>query len=128
MSGIRDYSFDVDKFDKPLIYKNDKAVKSLLTKLILLNPGTFPSHPNMGVGLVERYQYSTEESKANLKSDIKTQIDKYLPPNFNGAIVEVEYYNKNIYISITIDDRMFQMFYDTNSDKVETIFKRLDDL
>ena len=45
----REYCMSVDNFKRPLVYKNQQAIAVLLTRLILLNPGSDPLHPDMGV-------------------------------------------------------------------------------
>lgn len=119
----------VDEFDNPKIYKNEEAVMVLLTRLILLNPGTIQSHPDMGVGLVKNYRYSVEGSEFELRGAIIENIQKFLP-KFQGASVAVELKDKAYYISITIDDTVFMVFYDTknNTDVVKTQYTRLNEL
>lgn len=69
----------VDKYYKPLVAKNEDYATLMLIRLILLEPGTIQTHPNMGVGLVSRFRYSTEVDMVKLANSIKDQIMKYLP-------------------------------------------------
>lgn len=100
---------------------------SLLTRLILLNPGTIQTHPEMGVGLVQRYRYSTEGSEIQLQSDIRLQIDKYLP-QFQGASVVVKFKDHAFQILIRIDNLAFAILYDIESNTIEEKFTKLEDL
>ena len=53
-STYRDYLLDVNNFEMPKIFNDQQAIAALLTRLILLEPGTNPLFPTMGVGLVSR--------------------------------------------------------------------------
>ena len=48
-STYREYLLDVDNFSKPKILTDQQAIAALLTRLILLEPGTNPLFPTMGV-------------------------------------------------------------------------------
>lgn len=121
--------FSVDEFDNPKVYKDAKAIMTQLTRLILLNPGTIQSHPDMGVGLVQRYRYALEGKEMYLKSDIISQIAKYLP-DYQGADVSVAYKDKRCYISITIDSTIFMIMYDETAEDnaIQTRYATLDSL
>ena len=56
-SEYREYLLDMNNFDQPEILKDKAAIAALLTRLILLEPGTNPLFPTMGVGLVSKYRY-----------------------------------------------------------------------
>lgn len=121
--------FSVDDFDNPKVFKDAKAVMLQLTRLILLNPGTIQSHPDMGVGLVQRYRYAFEGNEMYLKSDIVNQIAKFLP-NYQGADVKVEYKDHRCYLSITIDDTIFMIMYDETAEEnaIQTRYTTLAEL
>lgn len=101
----REYCMSVDNFKRPLVYKNQQAIAVLLTRLILLNPGSDPLHPDMGVGITN-YRYilgKTEE----LEKRVKEQISTYLPC-FSSSKVELKITeDKLCNIEITIDDVMY---------------------
>lgn len=117
--AISEATLSVDEFNNPKVYKNTEAILLLLTRLILLNPGTIQSHPDMGVGIVERYRYSLEGSEIYLKEDIAFQIAKYLP-KLQGVNVNVEYKDHSFYISITVNDYLYLIMYD-NSDEANAL-------
>ena len=60
--SITEFGFSVDEFQNPKNYKNAEAIATLLSRLLLLEPGTIQSHPDMGVGLYSKYHYSVEGS------------------------------------------------------------------
>lgn len=57
-------------------------------RLILLEPGTYQTHPTMGVGIVSRYRFGNIEDINILQSDIENQISMYLP-ELQGVDVEL---------------------------------------
>lgn len=77
----------VDKYYKPLVAEGTDFATLMLIRLILLEPGTFQTHPDCGVGLVSRFRYAFDVDIKKLSNDIKTQIMKYLP---QFTLVEVK--------------------------------------
>lgn len=69
----------VDKYYKPLVATDTNYATLLLVRLILLEPGTFQTHPDCGVGLVSKFRYATDVDMAELQKRIKDQIMLYLP-------------------------------------------------
>ena len=73
----KEYCLSLDNFNRPAELNGGEAVAYLIARLIMLEPGSDPLHPTMGVGLVSRYRYSTKMEE--LKNDIKNQISLWLP-------------------------------------------------
>lgn len=69
----------IDKYYKPLVAKDENYATLLLVRLILLEPGTFQTHPDCGVGLVSKFRYATDVDMVELQKRIKDQIMLYLP-------------------------------------------------
>ena len=106
-----EHLLSINKFEKPTVAKDNDAVSILITRLILLEPGTIQSHPEMGVGLVSRYRYSETRNIESLRRDIADQIAKYLP-TLSGTDVEVTANDKSITISVTADNVMYSYNFD----------------
>ena len=106
-----EHLLSINKFEKPTVAKDNDAVSILITRLILLEPGTIQSHPEMGVGLVSRYRYSEIRNIESLRRDIADQIAKYLP-TLSGTDVEVTANDKSITISVTADNVMYSYNFD----------------
>jgi len=106
----REYLLSTDAFKTPKVLKNQEAIAMLLLRLILLDPGSDPLHPDMGVGIRQyRYAMGREEE---LKTRIREQMNQYLPC-FPAGNVELEVTSdKLINIKITIDDVIY--VYDSN--------------
>lgn len=101
----REYVLKTDAFKTPVVLENQQAIAILLMRLILLDPGSDPLHPEMGVGIRQyRYAMGREEE---LRERIKNQIHQYLPC-FPAGNVEFEITSdKLINIKITIDDTVY---------------------
>lgn len=75
----KELSLNVDSFGNPQKYSGKLAWANCIISLLLMNPGTFPSIPDMGVGL-GRYTYETlDDIKNSLVPEIERQIRLYLP-------------------------------------------------
>ena len=69
----------VDSFNKPKVLEGKDAIGTLLVRLILLEPGTIPSRPTMGVGLLSNYRFCDEGKAAELKNHIRDQVKTFFP-------------------------------------------------
>lgn len=107
-----EYLFSTNNFNNAVKLTGKQAVATLLTRLILMEPGTDPLHPTMGVGIVSKYRYLYPSSEAELKKNIESQISQFLP-NLSSASVDIKYNDdKTVNIEITIDDVIY--VYDSN--------------
>ena len=121
-STYREYFIGIDEFNHPKVYTDQHATFVLLIRLILLEPGTYPNHPDMGVGLVSRYRFAMKEKLANLQTRIEEQISTYLP-EFSAVNVEVSYEKEHKYtqISITIEEITYKMTYTRESNILSSV-------
>lgn len=126
---IREYSLKVNDFNEPKTYEKQQALMLLLTRLILLEPGTFQSHPDMGVGLISNFRYRVDDGSlvSDLKSRIQSQINTYLP-FLDGVNVLVEIHDKSFYVTIGIDDLIFGVLYDTQTNDLSTDYTTIAEL
>lgn len=101
----REYTLSITPLNRPEVLKDQEAVAMLLLRLILLNPGSDPLHPDMGVGIIN-YRYAMGKLE-ELKSRVKDQIDTYLPC-FPAASVSIEITpTKLCNILITVNDVVY---------------------
>ena len=108
-----------DEFNNPKVLTGKDAISQLLIHLILLEPGTYASRPTMGVGLISRYRYNSEESLEQLKQDIQDQVTTYLP-EFGAVNVELEMdAEKRLVINIEISGTIYQ--YETSKQEDNNI-------
>lgn len=110
-NSVVEYFLGTNEFNRPSIWTDVDATYVLLIRLILLEPGTYPNHPRMGVGLVSRYRYAKADELNNLKNDIQNQIATYLP-QFSSIDVELTLTNtKDLYIQIIINGIAYELVY-----------------
>jgi len=113
----------LSNFNVPLVLTEESAMYQHLVQLILLEKGTYPSHPDMGVGIISRYRLRASDKSsdviATLAADIESQINSYLPSlklvNINLAM---DQYNK-IYIRMDAKEAIYMISVDPKGN-VET--------
>lgn len=114
-----EYLLTTDEFNNPKVLQGKDAISQLLIHLILLEPGTYASRPTMGVGLVPRYRYTSEENLDVLKQDIEDQISTYLP-EFSGVKVTLELDTESqLIINIEINGTIYK--YETSKQEDNNI-------
>lgn len=115
----KEYLLTTDEFNNPKVLSGKDAISQLLIHLILLEPGTYASRPNMGVGLISRYRYNSEDSIEQLKQDIQDQVTTYLP-DFTAVSVDIELDDDGeLIISIRINDIIYK--YETSKQENNNI-------
>lgn len=116
--SVREYFLSVNDFEQPKIAEDDNAVYILLLRLLMLNPGTIQSHPDMGIGIVKLWRYSDANMVVNeLQPIIENQITKYLP-GIKLTRVSLEVMNDTeLKIAIEVNGVIYN--YVTNNDVVE---------
>lgn len=106
-SEYREYLLDMNNFEQPEILEDKAAIAALLTRLILLEPGTNPLFPTMGVGLVSKYRYLYGDNESMLKDDIRRQISMFLPEAQCTNVNLIYNDDKTVDIEITVDDTTY---------------------
>ena len=113
----------INKFYKPVVLTGTDAAVMQIIRLILLEPGTYQSNPEMGIGIVSRYRYGNEDDIENLSSDIKDQIQTYLPgfERVEVQIQESDLDKKILVIRVTLNDIIYDVDISTELSKMESI-------
>lgn len=75
----------LNKFNMPKVIDGSDANYVHIVYLLLLEPGTFQSHPDMGIGL-RHYRFVNNDPLPDLRSQIAHQINNYLPELANTDI------------------------------------------
>lgn len=73
----KEYLFSTDSFNKPTSVEDEPAIGVRLLELLMMDPGSNPLHPNMGVG-IRNYRYGIN-TLSDLENRITNQIKTYLP-------------------------------------------------
>lgn len=98
----REYLLSVNIYNEPAKADQQSAIALLLIRLILLEPGSDPLHPMMGVG-IRKYRYALNQLE-ELQARIEDQIATYLPEYQNATVALIRTPDKLCNIEITIDD------------------------
>lgn len=109
----------LNDFYKPKVLSAADAGYMHIIYLILLSKGKYQSHPDMGVGIRERYRYSNSDSLLiDLENDIKNQIEKYLP---ELQLINISLNIRNNVLGIIIDTTTgaYVLAYDRNKDTMD---------
>ena len=125
--AITESCMSVDDFENPKLYKDAEAVAVLLTRIILLEPGTIQSHPDAGVGIMSKFRFSTEGSASELRARIQEQIETFLP-RFRGAKINVQEKDGEFHITAEIDDTLYGIYYNINTHKISYAYTNLSNL
>ena len=103
----KELGLSTNVFNKATEYQGKTAWFQLILNLIFLRPGTYPSIPNMGVGLQDyEYEY-IDDVKDNIRNNIEEQVNLFLPdlPLTSVEVTSVEYEGKTILlIVISLED------------------------
>lgn len=111
---MNEYLMDVDKRQQPKVFTKYEGDRINVFRLIMLEPGTFPTHPTLGVGLVSRWRFRDVDTiKSSLASTIETQLKDFMPqlidPQVTVTIVNNN--NKNIInISVRVNGELTYTF------------------
>ena len=120
-NSVVEYFLGTNEFNRPSVWTDVDATYVLLIRLILLEPGTYPNHPRMGVGLVSRYRYAKESDLSQLGIDIEEQIATYLP-NFSSVSAQLTLTNtKDLFIQIIIDGIAYELIYKSEYETLEAV-------
>ena len=77
---MKEHVLSINDFNMPKVFDENDSNYVLLIRLILLEPGKFQSHPTMGIGIKSRYRFNNNEDfMESLRSDLRNQINKFLP-------------------------------------------------
>jgi hypothetical protein len=83
-------TFKVDNYNQPHEEIDISALAVRLNTLILMDKGTMPLDPDMGVGIRDfQFEYGTNETMGRIKQEIESQISTYIPvsPIYNIDLV-----------------------------------------
>lgn len=97
---------DEDGLYNQVYRKNLNSIAQIIQNILLIEPGTYPNEPNLGVG-IENYLFeqASSEVRQELNKKITKQIENYAPISGGKVDVIVEIggtFNKILYISVLI--------------------------
>lgn len=110
---MKEYLLTTNEFLVPDYVEGSDAFGLLMLRLLLLQPGQNPLHPDMGVGLGPKYRFITEDDMNALQDRVQEQIITYLPYEFiNKTKVYMEI-KPSHYLKIIITANDTNYVYDT---------------
>ncbi len=110
---MKEYLLTTNEFLVPDYVEGSNACGLLMLRLLLLQPGQNPVHPDMGVGLGPKYRFITEDDMNMLQDRVQEQIITYLPYEFiNKTKVYMEI-KPSHYLKIIITANDTNYVYDT---------------
>ena len=114
---MTEYLLTTDDFSQPKVLEDQNAIGTLLLRLFLLQPGTNPLHPAMGIGLVPKYRFITNADLNDLTTLIKDQIQTYLPLEYSSTAEVYLEIKPTKYLLITIIINDVKYVFDTERSK-----------
>lgn len=119
---MKEYLLSTNEYREPKVVDGSEAYGILLTRLLLLEPGTNPLHPGMGVGLGPKYRFISENDMPMLQTLIQEQVNTYLPSEFlttTKAYLELKPNSKYLQIIIIADDTKYVFDTEDSSTPIE---------
>ena len=93
--------FDLDDFNKPISYSGVDAWVHQIMQLCMLNPGSVPSNPTIGIGIT-RYEFLLEDDRRKLCNEINRQVPLFYPDMpFTEVTVEVSQESSDVLYLVT---------------------------
>lgn len=129
MSGLRDVGFGVDDFQNPKMLSLADSIGQQLINLLLMERGTLPSMPHLGIGIRKYMSYSLEGEldEEFLKSQISSQAKELLPYlDMDGIVLKsFELEGSNVIylaIPISIADATLLMAFSQKEDNSSILY------
>lgn len=101
----REYLFSVNEFNEPAVLTGKSAIGLMLVRLIMMDPGSDPLHPTMGVG-IRKYRYGINNTE-ELRKKVQEQIETFLPCYQNATVAIIVTPDKVCNIEIAINDIVY---------------------
>ena len=117
---LREHTISLNEFNRPTILLDQDATCLKLVQLILLEKGTFPTRPDMGLGIVSRYRYSSSEDLEQLKADMEEQMTTYLP-ELIATEIAISESDKEVKIAIVVDDVVYSLTFDKETKTLDSL-------
>ncbi len=115
---MRENLLSVDSYNKATQLTKKQGNYYNLIRLFMMNKGTNPLFPAMGIGLRSKYRFITEDNIPELQEVAKEQIDTYLP-ELSIENIEIEVNDeKGIHITVSSADGTD---YNINEDNLSSI-------
>lgn len=115
---MREYLLTTNEYLEPKSIEGAEAYATLIIRLLLMEPGTNPLHPAMGVGVGPRYRFILEDEILILEDRIRDQLETYLPEEFDATTKVYMELKPSKYLIITIISNNTKYVFDTENSNV----------
>ena len=86
---------DFDNFKRPAIKEEYHALAKSILNLILLEPGTYPDTPEMGINIAKyQFEFLTTDTLNDIQTAITEQVNRYIPSNNIQKVLVMQNTNK----------------------------------
>jgi len=110
-----EYELSVNNFGNTKGYEDLFALARELQTLILMKPGSYPSHPEMGVGIQDyQFEYLDNITLSEINSTINSQAFKYIKSDYIGRI-KVEKVPNKLESKVNSIGVLVNLAYDINN-------------
>ena len=118
---MKEHVLSLNDFNMPKVFDASNSIYVLIVRIILLEPGTFQRHPEMGIGIKSRYRYGTIDDAflSTLKNDISKQLETYLPSLASTDIV-LTVNGNTLGIIIDTEDGAYVLAYNSDTNILDT--------
>lgn len=114
-NDFKEYLMSINEFVQPKVLKGEQAAYTDIIRLLLLEPGTNQTHPDMGIGIRTRYRFSDSSEISDLQTEVKSQMNTYLP-SLMVMDVQIQAYGTTIAIFISSSsDEVYGIGYNTDT-------------
>lgn len=119
---FEDSLLSINNFGKPKTVNEHAFIYTMLVRLVLLEPGTIQSHPDMGIGITSKYRYMPmDEAISSLKTELQRQISMYLP-ELSGVEIDISQQGQNgLSLKFNINGVLYDFNYDTNTGSLQSL-------
>lgn len=120
--AYKEHTLSINEFNRPLEFYGPKAIITKIIELIMMNPGTYPTRPYMGVGLIKNYRNTFMRNIGEIQEVINNQIQTYLP-EFSGVHVTLLSGDSTevLFIFIEINDTSYSVSLDVKTKTLKYI-------
>lgn len=115
LANITDHALAIDSFKNTVTYKGFSAIEMQICRLIMIEPGTYETHPELGVGLVSRFRDAPSSELETLDRRIKEQMTTYMPDVY-GVEVKTSLVPKTgeLRIAVKANGQVFAFTFNKN--------------
>ena len=92
----QEFILNLDNYGKVMSVNGLYSLARLIQTLFLIIPGSYPNHPDMGIGIQNyKFEFLDDITLNNIKQNAEDQIKRYIPNNLISDIEVQKLDDKN---------------------------------